>query len=87
MLLRRALARRIGVVTIEAGFAAKLWACAASAAIAGYLIKQIFGFGAPRVLGFLVVGVFAGIYFCGTWLLGVPEAKQLLGTLRKRLRI
>jgi putative peptidoglycan lipid II flippase len=87
ILLRRGLTRRIGPVSLQPQYVAKLWACAIAAGACGYWLKLLFGFGAPRVLGLLVVAVFAMIYFGGTSLLGIEEAKQVIASLRRRLRI
>jgi putative peptidoglycan lipid II flippase len=92
-LLRRALARRAGPVSVPPSYLARLWAAAILAGIAGaafhiYILSWI-GPHLPRILPFIrdgaiVCGVFGIVYFAAALAFGVPEAKATLGRLRRR---
>ena len=87
VLLRHALARRIGSTPIPAEFTLKLWSIAFAGAGLGYLIKLVLGSAHPRLLALAVLPVYGLVYFGGTILAGVPESvatvKSVLGRLGK----
>ena len=95
VLLRRALAGRIGSVRIEASFLARLWISAGAAGIAAavfyrYLTPRI-GSYLPRILphirdGIIVCAVFGVIYFGMAMILRVPEARATMGRFLLRSR-
>jgi putative peptidoglycan lipid II flippase len=87
-LLRRGLNRRIGVTGLDPGFAARLWAAAALAALAGGGLALLLPRGQhPIVLAVAVIGVYGVVYFSVASALGVAEAtavRQRLGRLLRR---
>ena len=88
VMLRRALARRAGSVSIDRSYLARLWIAAIAAGVAGaafyrYLTPRV-GAYLPRILphirdGAIVCIVFGVVYFGASMLLGVPEAKATMG--------
>jgi putative peptidoglycan lipid II flippase len=80
-LLRRTLNRRIGKTGLHASFLVKLWATALVAAAAGWGIERLAGHHHPISLAIFVLLPYGVLYFAGTLLLGLPEARQLLGRL------
>ncbi|MBV9033027.1 MAG: hypothetical protein JO182_00940, partial [Acidobacteriaceae bacterium] len=86
VLLRRGLARKIGVVSLPANFTFRLWAVAFVAALLGYCCKMLFGTAHPRLLAALVVLLFGVIYFGGTALLGIEESRTTVNAVLRRLR-
>lgn len=88
VLLRRALARRVGSISIDRGYLLRLWASAAVAGVAGAVFFRTvtgpLGRFLPNILphirdGAIVCGVFGVTYFLVAMLLGVPEARATLG--------
>ena len=77
-LLRRALAQRIGPAPLPISFTAKLWSVAFIAASLGYGLKTLLGTRHPLPLAVVVIGLYAFVYFGGTFLLRVPESKFAL---------
>jgi len=82
-LLRHALGDRIGKVGIPAGFAAKLWFTALAAAGLGYAVKRTLGVDHPLRLAILVVSLYGSIYFAGTALLGIPESRSTIASIKR----
>jgi putative peptidoglycan lipid II flippase len=89
-LLRRALTRRAGAVSVPPSFLARLWTSAILAGVAFhiYVLSRLAPH-LPRILPFIrdgaiVCGVFGLVYFAATYAFGVPEAKATLGRLRRR---
>jgi putative peptidoglycan lipid II flippase len=85
LLLRRALARRIGAVRLPPSFLVSLWGAGAlagaTAAIANiYLMHRL----PPILNGAIVCGVFGVIYFAATIAFGVPEARGTLSRFTRR---
>jgi putative peptidoglycan lipid II flippase len=81
-LLRRALARRIGTVSVAPSFLIRLWISALIAAAAGVACDMLL----PRMHHILhavfVAGAFGVVYFAATMMLRVEEARATLGRLR-----
>jgi len=87
LLLRRAMAKRIGAVQIATTYYAKLWVCALAAGLVGV---GVYYFGLPQLHSMLarslgpvfdgisVVAAFGGTYLGIAWLLRIEEAKRLL---------
>jgi putative peptidoglycan lipid II flippase len=86
-LLRRTLNRRIGPTGLPAGYLAKLWGTALVAAAAGWAIHRFGGSHGPIRFALLVLGSYGIIYLVGTWAMGLPEARALLGRLRRPPRM
>jgi hypothetical protein len=68
---------RIGRTGLPADFLAKLWAVALVAAAAGWVIHHFAGNRHPILFALLVLGPYGIIYFAGTWILGLAEARAL----------
>jgi len=87
-LLRRALHGRIGDTALTAAFTLKLWAVALLGAAIGYSFKIVIGaaFGSahPILLALVVLPLYGAIYFGGTMLLGIPEAKSAFAPILRR---
>lgn len=80
-LLRRGLNRRIGTTGLDAGFTGRLWAAAALAALAGGGVALLVPRNQhPILLAVIVIGVYGGVYFSVSSMLGVAEA----GVFRRR---
>jgi putative peptidoglycan lipid II flippase len=78
-LLRRKMNERIGKTGLSGTYLLKGWGVALVAAAAG---RGIFMAGAHverYLLAAAVLGVYGGVYFLGTYLLGMPEAKSIFG--------
>ena len=84
-LLRRSLASRIGPVGLPMAFSAKLWSVSFLAALTGYQLKRTLGVAHPLPLAFVVIVLFVAIYFSGTMILRVPEARSTVRTVLRRL--
>ncbi|MFL6416985.1 MAG: murein biosynthesis integral membrane protein MurJ [Bryobacteraceae bacterium] len=86
VLLRRALNGRIGKTGIPAEFLVRLWPSAFVSGAVAYFSKSYFAPGHPRIQAALVLPLFGLLYFGGTHLLGVEEAKHLTGRVLRQLR-
>jgi putative peptidoglycan lipid II flippase len=83
-LLRRGLERKIGRVRLPAGLLARLWGTAFAAAAAGWgvfvIVDEKIG---PLLRAVFVLLPFAAVYFGGTLLLGVAQARDLLRRVQR----
>ena len=86
-LLRHALTRRIGNVSLNAGFTAKLWSVASGAALLGYASKLALGVGHPVLLACVVIPIYGAAYLGGTYYLGVNEAASAILPLMRRFSL
>jgi len=84
MLLRHALAKRIGKTPLAPSFMLRLWSVAISAGAIAYFIKLGVGTEHPRLLACLALPIYGALYFAGTALLGVEESRKTIDTLAKR---
>lgn len=90
LMLRRALARRIGPVKLAPSFLTRLWiaaVCGSIAAVAAdfFLHPHMHGIPIPHILeAGIIVGIFGIIYFGATMVLGVEESKATLRRFSKR---
>ncbi|MBV9158967.1 MAG: murein biosynthesis integral membrane protein MurJ [Acidobacteriaceae bacterium] len=84
-LLRHALGQRIGKTPLSSGFVLKLWSAAFVGGCLGYLIKKGIGFAHPLLLAFLVLPVYAIVYFGGTLLLGINESRTTIASVLRRV--
>jgi putative peptidoglycan lipid II flippase len=85
ILLRRTLNRRIGETGLPISLSARLWGSAAVAAAMAWTIKSFVAPSHPIAVGGLVLVPFGMAFFGLTLLLGVTEAQQLFGRLRRVL--
>jgi putative peptidoglycan lipid II flippase len=90
-LLRSAMNRRIGRTGLPAGYLARVWAMALVGAGAGWVTKHfsgnhIRGNFKEIVLAAVVLGAYGIIYFAGTWVLGLAEARALFSRFLRSSR-
>lgn len=85
VLLRRSLNRRIGRTGLPIGYLAKLWCGAIAGAGVGWLCKTLVGPLHPVPLAILVLNSFGLTYFAITSLLGISEARLLVGRVLRIL--
>ena len=84
ILLRRALAQRIGAVGAGMGELVRMFAAALLAAAAGFGASQLAAAWHPLPAAGLVAGVFGVTYMAAAHALGLAEARAFTGTLRRR---
>jgi putative peptidoglycan lipid II flippase len=85
LLLRRAMSKRIGDTSIPVSLTVKLWLVAFVGAALAYGLKQVIGVAHPLVLASVVLPLYGAIYFGGTALLAVDEARSTLRTVLSRI--
>jgi putative peptidoglycan lipid II flippase len=85
-LLRRALASRIGEVSLPVPFLAILWGSALLGAGFAFLVKLALGVSHPLLLAVVALAVYAALYLGGTYLLGIAECKSVIDKVARRLR-
>lgn len=86
-LLRRTLNRRIGQTGLRADYLARVWAAAIVAAAAGWAIHHALGtHHKPILVAILVLLPYGAIYFAGTLLLGIAEARLFFGRALSQMR-
>ncbi len=84
-LLRRTLNRRIGHTGLPASYLLKLWAGAAIGAGLGWAIKLFIGTRHPFITAGLVLIPYGLTYFAITTLLGLSEARTLIGRFTRAM--
>jgi putative peptidoglycan lipid II flippase len=84
LLLRHALAQRIGDTSLSPSFTIRLWSVAISAATVAYFIKLGIGINHPYLLGCLALPVYGALYFAGTALLGIAESRATIESVTRR---
>ena len=91
LLLRHALQKRIGPVSFPISYQLRLWSAALAAGAGAAALDHYVIAGIARRLPFrhiseaaIAAGVFGIIYFVGTMLLRVPEARATLSRLQRR---
>jgi putative peptidoglycan lipid II flippase len=86
-LLQRGIRRRIGQVGVPLAFLAQVWVAALIAAAGSRGILIAIGHRGPILLAAIVLSVYGILFFGVSTLLKLPEAKAMLGTLRRRASI
>jgi putative peptidoglycan lipid II flippase len=86
LLLRRALVARIGPLSVGGRVIARCWAAALGAGALGFALRRLLPFSEPRLVGVIVLGVYGALYLGGALALGVGEATQALGRVRRLAR-
>ena len=84
LLLRARLNARIGPTGLAIGYTARLWASAALAAGAAWMVKLTIPLSQPIAVGLAVVAIYGVVYFGMTLALRVPEASAALNRLLRR---
>ena len=84
ILLQRGMNRRIGRSGLALGYLIKIWTAAFAAAGIGWLLHRTFGSKAPVPTAIVVLLPDGIAYLTFTWLLGLPEARDLKRYLRSR---
>jgi putative peptidoglycan lipid II flippase len=79
LLLRRSLNRRIGPSGLPVSLGTRLWGSAAVAAAAAWALRSALPPLHPILLAALVLTLYGGLYLLGTMVLGVEEARRLVG--------
>jgi len=83
-LLQTGLRRRIGPVGVQLSFLAQVWVAALLAAGAARAVLFALGHHAPIPLAVVVLSVYGVLFFGLAMLLKLPEARSMLGMLRRR---
>jgi putative peptidoglycan lipid II flippase len=83
-LLQRGLRRRIGQVGVPLAFLARVWVAALIAAAAARGMLARVGHRGPIILAAIVLSVYAILFFGVSTLLKLPEARSMLGFVRRR---
>ena len=84
LLLRRAITARIGRTGIALPALARLWGAGLLAGGAGWGVMQLLDPSHQMIRGFAALAAFALVYGVVTLVLGVPEARALVGRVRRR---
>jgi putative peptidoglycan lipid II flippase len=90
VLLRQALAKRIGSTALGSGFTARLWIVAFAGGGMSYAAKLALGATSathPILLACLVLPLYGAVYFGGTAFAGITESRATLGKFTRRLGI
>jgi putative peptidoglycan lipid II flippase len=86
LLLRWRLHRRIGSIQTMSAFLAKLWCSAVISAGLGWAIKLAVRHRHPIIVAIAVLIPYGVAYFGLTSILGIPEARTVLGRVRRLTR-
>lgn len=84
LLLRHFLTARIGPTGIPRAALARLWAAGLPAGVVGWGVMTLVTPAHQMIRGVAALAVFAAVYGLLTLALGVPEARALVGRLRRR---
>jgi putative peptidoglycan lipid II flippase len=85
-LLRRALTKRIGNVSLDAFYTMKLWLVALLSAVLPFLVKLFVDIQQPIVQAAVILPMYCACYFMSTLFLGINQAEAVLRPLIARLR-
>jgi putative peptidoglycan lipid II flippase len=85
-LLRRTLNHKIGRTGLPLSYVSKLWASAGVAAAIGWALKLFVGTRHPFITAMVVLGAYGVIYFLLTSLIGLPEARTVVGRFARLLK-
>lgn len=83
-LLRHSMNRRIGVTGLPMSLTGKLWGAAAIAGAVAFGFKVALPAMPHIFTAAIVLGAFGIVYFAGTLMLDIPEARVLLARVRRR---
>lgn len=85
-LLHRTVGRRVGSTRLGGGYLGRTLVAAVLAAVAGLAVRPLLSGLPPLVGGPVAAGVFGAVYALTAWRLRLPEATDLVGVVRRRLR-
>jgi putative peptidoglycan lipid II flippase len=83
-LLRRALRRRLGDVTMPAGHVARAWVLATAAAAVASTLRWLVPIAWPFSRGLLILGAFGVLYLAGAQATGLLDASSILRRVLRR---
>lgn len=86
LLIRRALFKRIGPFGVSFITMTRLWATAILAGAAAYGLNYVLPKDHPLIYGVVVIAVYGVLYLGSNLLFKAPEAIELFGYIRRRLR-
>lgn len=86
-LIKRAMTRRIGAVSMGGQDLVRCWIAGLAAAIVSYGVKRLVGDGAPLIVGGVVLSAYGVIYIGLTTLFKVPTATNLIQSILRRVGI
>ena len=86
VLLRRKLNQRIGRTGLPFAFITQLWAAAAISAGLGWAMKFAVGANHPIIRALVVLGPYGVAYFLLTSIIGLPEARTVVGRFTRLLQ-
>ncbi len=86
VLLRRTLNERIGRTGLDAGFVARLWLAAVTAAAGAWGAKLVVGVEHPILDAALIVIPYGAIYFAAAWALRIDEGRAMIARLARVAR-
>jgi putative peptidoglycan lipid II flippase len=86
LLLRRALVRRVGALTIRMSFVARSWAAAATAALLATALRWVIPSHLLLVRGLVLIGVYGVVYLLIAHRLGLLAADDLVRRIFRRGR-
>lgn len=84
LLLRRSISARIGPTGIGAAALARLWGAGLVAGATGFAVTYLASGAQHMVRGIAAIATFALVYGAVTLALGVPEARAIVGRVRRR---
>ena len=84
LLLRQSLNSRIGRTGLPVSYVITLWASALAGVAAAWAVKLTFFPPHPILAAILILGPYGLVFLSATFALGVPEARNALGMLRRR---
>lgn len=85
-LLRRAVRRRVGPTRLAGGHVRGMLLAVVAAVACGLAVRPLVAGLPPIVAGPIAAGVLGTVYVAVAWRLRVPEATELAGAVRRRLR-
>jgi putative peptidoglycan lipid II flippase len=86
-LLRRSLNRRIGRTGLSGSYITRLWIAALLAADIGWTLKMLLPHLHPIPLAAVVLGMYGVSYFGVSFLLGIAEARSVIGKIGRLLKL
>ncbi|MBV8831999.1 MAG: murein biosynthesis integral membrane protein MurJ [Acidobacteriaceae bacterium] len=83
-LLRHALGKRIGPVSLSAQLTLQLWSVALLSGLVAYAAKHLFTVSHPILIASIVIPIYGILYLVGTSLLRISETQEVIRPLTRR---